>query len=965
MTTWNMKQFTTSWEMMVKDFFKRNSIFISYIFALIVISVIVVSTIFYVTASMRIMVHDIRHRLIASSKLAAQLVTAEELEQYQTAEDMKKPSYQKLRYKLRDFAEGIDVLYVHYQRPSGDKLQYIIDNDFNEETRVGLDTRPYAFRASSPWILKALEGETICSDYRQYADDWEGLMTAYSPIFDKDENVVAIAGVDIDDSHIVQGWRFIYALVVAQIVVIIIISAFSIVGLLNSIKKAEKANAENIAKNNFLSRMSHEIRTPLNAIMGMGELALYSDVIPKIHEYLKGIKQAGQNLLLLIDDILDFSKIETGDLRIAPAPYFLASLLDDVIHIIQLRIGEKPILFTVNVDPNLPARLLGDESRVRQILFNLLSNAVKFTRQGMVELRVSAGTRMEEKDGLPIVITVTDTGIGIREEDMGSLFHSFVRLDMVINKSIEGSGLGLSITKSICQAMGGDVTVSSEYGKGSVFTAVVPQGIVGIDRLAVVENPKVKAVLVYDHQPEYHKSLEETLRNLGVITVAADSADDFLKRLAEGGFSFAFVSEPALEAARTILKENSLPTVLVLLMEIGKAATSENIMVIPTPAYSVPITNVLNGKGVILHEKKDSDTGFIAPSARFLVVDDIQPNLVVADGLLSPYKARVDLCSSGAKALELVKEQHYDLIFMDHMMPEMDGIETVRFIRQWEKEKEKEKNKKQEIRIVALTANAISGMKEKFLSEGFDDFLSKPIDTFRLKEILKKWIPPEKQIENKEEKTMALKQDEREEDADIFNGVVINGIDLKKGQEIFPEDKYLDVLRAWCMHTPALLEQLRNLTNGPLQDESIGEYTIAVHGLKGSSYGICAGSVGKKAEDLEAASRRKDVEFVKAHNEILLKEAAALHQEIGKLLARADERMGAKPHAKSPDTELLKQFLEACKQFKSSLMEDIFENIDKFQYESGGDLVQWLREQMDNLEYDAMEQRLTEELNSK
>jgi CheY-like chemotaxis protein len=403
-------------------------------------------------------------------------------------------------------------------------------------------------------------------------------------------------------------------------------------------------------------------------------------------------------------------------------------------------------------------------------------------------------------------------------------------------------------------------------------------------------------------------------------------------------------------------------------MEIGKAAASENIMVVPTPAYAVPITNVLNGKGVILHEKKDSGTGFIAPSARFLVVDDIQPNLVVADGLLSPYKARVDLCSSGARALELVKEQYYDLIFMDHMMPEMDGIEAVRFIRQWEKEKEK--NKKQEnnqgesgsLRIVALTANAVSGMKEKFLNEGFDDFLSKPIDTFRLKEILKKWIPPEKQIENKEEKTMALKQDEREEETDIFNGVVINGIDLKKGQEIFPEDKYLDVLRAWCMHTPALLEQLRNLTNGSLQDESIGEYTIAVHGLKGSSYGICAGSVGKKAEDLEAASRRKDVEFVKTNNEILLKEAAALHQEIGKLLARADERMGAKPHAKSPDPELLKQFLEACKQFKSSLMEDIFEKIDKFQYESGGDLVQWLREQMDNLEYDAMEQRLTEEL---
>jgi signal transduction histidine kinase/CheY-like chemotaxis protein len=949
---------------MIKQFIKKNFMFISYSFAFIVICIVTGYANLYITATMRTMVHNIRHRLMSASKLAAKLVTAEELEQYQTVADMKLPSYQELRKKLRDFADEMDVLYVYYERPVGNKMQYIIDNDFNEETRVGLDTRPYDYSSNQEWMLQVLkDGQTACSEFRQYMDDWEGVMFANSPIFDKDGKVVAVAGVDMDDTPIVRGWRMIYILTISQIVIVIMVFIYSLIGLLNSKKEALKANAANVAKSNFLSQMSHEIRTPLNAIMGMGELALYSDTMSKIHEYLKGIKQAGQNLLLLIDDILDFSKIETGSLEIVPAPYYLASLLDDIINIIQIRKGDKPILFTVDIDPNLPARLLGDEVRVRQILFNLLSNAAKFTNQGMIELKVSAGDRTEEKEDLPIVIKVTDTGIGIKEEDMDSLFKSFVRLDMVINKSIEGSGLGLSITRSVCQAMGGSVMASSVYGKGSVFTAVVPQSRVDIDRLAVVDNPKVKVVLLYDHRPEYLKSLAETMRNLWVIVVTAESADVFLEKLSDGGFSYAFISEPTLEKARAVIKENSLNTVLVLLQEIGKVAAAENVMVLSMPAYAVPVANVLNGKGIIQQEMKDTGASFVAPSARFLVVDDIQPNLVVAEGLLTPYKSRVDLCSSGARALELVKLQRYDIVFMDHMMPEMDGIETVRRIRQWEKDDGKEEAGR--LRIVALTANAISGMKEMFLNEGFDDFLSKPIETLRLREILKKWLPPEKQIERKEENIISDEEEEKVEQTNIFKDVVIDGIDLKKGQEMFPDNKYLDVLRAWCMHTPALLDKLRNLIHGQLNDEDIGEYTIAVHGLKGSSFGICAQSVGKKAEALEAASRRKDIEFVKANNEILLEESAALHQNLEKLLASAAQNTKAKPGAKSPDPELLKQFLDACKQFKSSAMEEILDKIDKFQYESGGDLVNWLREQMDNLEYDAMEQRLTEELANK
>jgi CheY-like chemotaxis protein len=580
-----------------------------------------------------------------------------------------------------------------------------------------------------------------------------------------------------------------------------------------------------------------------------------------------------------------------------------------------------------------------------------LSNAAKYTHEGLISLRVATGIRQEEKDIPPLTITVTDTGIGIKSEDMDNLFSDFTRFDMVKNKNIEGSGLGLAITRSLCRAMGGDITVSSEYGKGSVFVATILQSAADGEKLAVVDNPRVKIILLYDHRKEYVKSLTETLRGLGVIVVIADDEDDFQVKLSSGGFSFVFVSEVVLEQARMIIKEKSIHTVLVLLSDIGKVAASENVMVIPMPAYAVSVANVINGKTGSPKETKNAGTGFIAPDARLLVVDDIPANLVVAEGLLSPYKARIDTCSSGARSLDLIKMHRYDLVFMDHMMPEMDGIETVRIVRQWEKE-----HKSSAVPIVALTANAISGMREMFLEEGFNDYLSKPIDTFRLNEIMKVWISQEKQKPKEIE--------DRVEEPDIVKDSVIQGIDLKQGQERYPGKAYLDVIRAWCMYTPALLEKLQELTAQPLTEKTIGEYTIAVHGLKGSTYGICAESTAKKAADLEAASRRKDTEFIKANTGFLIEEASVLLRELEKFIAGVTQPAESKPLREYPDADLLSQLFKAGEQYRSIQMEEILCELESFQYKSGGDLIQWLREQMNELEYDAINERLKKELSA-
>ncbi|GHS92648.1 hypothetical protein FACS1894139_11940 [Planctomycetales bacterium] len=389
------------------------------------------------------------------------------------------------------------------------------------------------------------------------------------------------------------------------------------------------AQAASAAKSSFLAQMSHEIRTPMNAIIGMSELARRDYGTPSGLEHIGDIQQAGANLLAIINDILDFSKIEAGGLAVNCAPYEIASVFNDARHIIASRIGEKNLEFTCSIAPEIPARLLGDAVRVRQILLNLLSNAVKYTPQGFVKF--FADCEFIDAASVRLTFIVDDSGIGIKPEDLPALFGEFKRLDGSRNANIEGTGLGLSIARNLCRAMGGEITVTSEYRSGSTFTATIMQ------------------------KYEDRRPLGD-IANAGVAP--ANSAD----------------------AVR-----------------------------------------------------------FLAPTARVLVVDDIATNLKVANGLLADYQMQIDTCLSGEDAVALARKNEYDVIFMDHMMPEMDGIEATKLIRELG---ERWRN----LPIIALTANAVGGMREMFLASGFNDFLSKPIDTEKLNALLEQWLPPTKRV---------------------------------------------------------------------------------------------------------------------------------------------------------------------------------------------------------------------------
>lgn len=389
-------------------------------------------------------------------------------------------------------------------------------------------------------------------------------------------------------------------------------------------KKATKSKSE------FLSNMSHEIRTPINAILGMNEMILRECKEDSILSYAENVESSGKMLLSLINDILDFSKIESGKMELFPVKYQLSSVINDLINMSRPRAEEKGLSFELEIDPRTPEYLYGDEVRIRQIVTNILTNAIKYTDTGYVKLRIYyTRTGVEE---CRFFFEVSDSGRGIKEEDQRTLFQAFQRVDEKNNRGIEGTGLGLAITNRFVQMMQGTISVKSTYGKGSTFTAMIPQKITQDDPIG-----------------------------------------DFVLQL---------------ERAHT--------------------------------------------------ERKKYQKLFTAPDAHILVVDDTAVNLVVVENLLKPTQVQITSVSSGTNALNKLRsnEETYDLILLDHLMPDLDGVQTLQSM--------KEEHLIDHIPVIALTANAVSGAREMYLDYGFSDYLTKPIVGQSLEQMLLRWLPKEK-----------------------------------------------------------------------------------------------------------------------------------------------------------------------------------------------------------------------------
>ncbi len=531
----------------------------------------------------------------------------------------------------------------------------------------------------------------------------------------------------------------------------------------NAMIDARKASR---ARDVFLANMSHEIRTPINTMLGLNELILRESQDETIRGYALDIKQAGTILLSLVSDILDFSKLQSGKMELAEGTYDISSLLNDLINSVSIPLRKKKLRLSLDIAPDIPYKLSGDEVHLRQIIGNLLSNAVKYTQTGTVTLRLS--WEKQEKDMLLLKIMVEDTGIGVKEKDIARIFETFNRLDMKASRNEEGTGLGLAVTHQLVGMMGGKLEVKSEYGKGSVFSFAIPQKIINPSPLG-------------DFQEQYDKSV----------------------------------------------------------------------------------------KNSISYREK-----FIAPLAKILVVDDNAMNLAVAQDLLRKTKLQIDVASSGGECLEMLKRKEYHLICMDHMMPVMDGVQTLRAIR------ELEDNPSRNIPVIALTANAVVGAREFYLKAGFEDYLSKPIEPDKLEDMLIQYLPKEL-VYLTEDEEISVENDDHigglnEEKLTDMGINAANGLKYMGGSRAL----YEKVLRDFREILHEKEEQLKNM----LGKEDVSGYAIIVHALKGNARNVGADELAEEAFELEKKSKDGKLEEVEVQSPILFGMMRTLGENLDRYL---------------------------------------------------------------------------------
>ncbi len=604
----------------------------------------------------------------------------------------------------------------------------------------------------------------------------------------------------------------------------------------------EEALLSSQAKTNFLANMSHEIRTPLNAILGMAEIILRESMGRATEEYALEIKSASESLLSIINDILDISKIESGKLEIINVDYYIASMLSDVINLSRVRLTNSPVQFTTFISSKVPALLYGDELRIKQILLNILSNAIKFTKKGNIHFGVTS----EHENGRAVLkFSVKDTGMGIREEDLQRLFMQFERVDTKKNRNIEGTGLGLAITKQLCEMMGGSISVSSEFGVGSIFTVTIPQTYDNYMPIAgIVES---KNVLVYEARAQYAHYLNKSLLDIGSKCTLCDNQSGLFNYLNEQKFDYLFVPAVHFQKIRSLKQELNRKFEIIIMTDPGdttiyRDATSANL-----PISCMQLSSIFGNDNLFSHTSKKTEN-FIAPHANVLVVDDNIVNLKVAKGLMAPYKFTIDTAVNGALAVEKIKNNVYDLVFMDHMMPEMDGVDATNIIRKLPDDYYKN------LPIIALTANALVGAKELFVKEGMNDFLAKPIEIKKLNNALLKWLPKDK-ISFVKNASEAKIPEERAK-----SKLIIQGLDTAHGIALIGGDiaDYKDVLVSFCNDGILKLTTIKSaLDKGDKQT-----YRIEVHAIKSAAASIGAKELSEQAKHLESAAIKDDMPYI-------------------------------------------------------------------------------------------------------
>jgi len=690
----------------------------------------------------------------------------------------------------------------------------------------------------------------------------------------------------------------------------------------------EQAITANRVKSDFLARMSHEIRSPMNVILGITEIQLEKRGLPQdTEDALDKVHSSGYMLLNIINDILDLSKIESGKMELTPINYDVASMINDTVQLNIMRFESKPILFHLKVDEYVPATLFGDDLRIKQILNNLISNAFKYTEMGEIMLDISAEVYGE---GNPVMLSfrISDTGCGMTQEQIGKLFDDYSRFNTIANYGIEGTGLGMSITKNLVNMMKGFIHVDSEPGKGTTFTLRLPQGYVDskvlgkevsdnmqqlyFEKKASAKNtfqiereymPYGKILVVDDMEPNLYVA-RGLLTPYGLSIDTSLNGPDVIEKVKSGvTYDVIFMDHymPEMDGVQTTkaIRDLGYKNPIIALTANALVGQAEYFLAngfdgfIPKPIDTRLLNAVLNKyirdvypaktveRARKLKEKLDQKNKADLPDfshLRALVVDDFLPNLNVASGILRKFKMTVDCVLSGQDAVDRMEkgEPKYDIIFMDHLMPDMDGIQTTKLIRSLATEYAVK------IPIVALTAvvNNEAGSEQMFLDNGFIGVLSKPLSVAKADAFIKGWINGTIKHDTNAVGTNVNKDEVKKEKKMV---VEIPGVDSDKVMELYAGDMeiYLPVLRSYLSVIPDALDKMSKVTA-----ETLPDYVVKVHGVKGTSESIGAEEARKMAYDLEMLAKAGDFSGVMAKNGQLIQYVRTLLTNIEKWLAK-------------------------------------------------------------------------------
>lgn len=691
-------------------------------------------------------------------------------------------------------------------------------------------------------------------------------------------------------------------------------------------------------KSDFLANMSHEIRTPMNAVIGMAEMALREDLPPVARDYLHQIKSSGNTLLTIINDILDFSKIESGKMDIIPVEYEPMSIINDISNIILTRLNDKDVEFILDISPSIPHRLFGDNIRIKQVLLNIANNAVKFTSHGQVVIHMSHTVLSE--DMINLCFSVEDTGIGIKKEDMRKLFRSFQQVDSKRNRNIEGTGLGLAISRQLMTLMNGELQVESEYEKGSTFSFCLPQKVVDPAKSIQVKNASRILAAGLLNSPYIKRQLVLDGGYLGVEYREIDTVQE-LSDISTEKSVFLFIEQSRFntEVEEFVRKHPSITAVLLMDTNAGTDCDLPNLLLVKKPLYTLNEVSIFNNEDVYYYDEDSdaADTDFIAPDAEVLIVDDNAINLTVAEGLLAPLQMKIDTVLSGKEAIGRISVHHYDIVLMDHMMPELDGVETTRIIRRFHTEYN-------DVPIIALTANAVDGVKEMFLQEGMNDFIAKPIEFRTLISKIKEWLPVEKvQRVNKPQGTAKKQISDKE--------IVIGDLDTKSAIRLLGDEKiFWTVLKDYYRVIDKKAGHIREL----MEKEDWAGYTIEVHALKSASKQIGANSLSEKAAAMEKAGNARDAEQIRSCTDEMLCQYRGYLSVLEPFFSEKQEEDTGKEEASLDILHgLFSDMREALDNLDSDAMESVIEAMDRYHYDGWQkELFSRLRNSVDEIDVD-------------